>query len=145
MFNIITMAGNITFTMIKPEAVKNLQSGQILDLIINAGFNLKALKLVSLTKEKASLFYEVHKERPFYASLVEFMSSGPVIAAIIEKDNAVEEYRSFIGSTNPSDAAAGTIRNLFGTSIQNNAVHGSDSDENALKEASFFFSEFEKV
>lgn len=139
------MAGKITFTMIKPEAVNNLQSGQILDLIIHAGFTLKALKLVSLSREKASLFYEVHKERPFFNSLVEFMSSGPVIAAILEKDNAVEEYRSFIGSTNPSEAAVGTIRKIFGTSIQNNAVHGSDSDENAFKEASFFFSEFEKI
>lgn len=141
----IAMAGKITFTMIKPEAVSNLQSGQILDLIIHAGFNLRALKLVSLSKEKASLFYDVHKERPFYNSLVESMSSGPVIAAILEKDNAVEEYRKFIGATNPAEAAAGTIRNLFGTSIQNNAVHGSDSDENALKEAGFFFSEFEKI
>jgi len=137
------MTGNITFTMIKPEAVKNLQSGKILDMIINSGFKLRALKLVQLSVEKASKFYEIHKDRPFYSSLVEFMSSGPVIAAVLEKDNAVESYRDFIGATNPAQAATGTIRNLFGTSIQNNAVHGSDSDENALKEASFFFSEFE--
>jgi nucleoside-diphosphate kinase len=114
-------------------------------MILNAGFNLKALKLVKLTHENASKFYEVHKERPFYSGLVDFMSSGPVIAAILEKENAVEAYRAFIGSTNPSDAATGTIRNLFGSSIQNNAVHGSDSDENALIEASFFFSEFERI
>lgn len=139
------MAGNVTFTMIKPEAVQNLQSGKILDMIINAGFNIKALKLVRLTGEKAAKFYEVHKERPFYNSLVEFMSSGPVIAAILEKDNAIQAYRDFIGSTNPAEAATGTVRNLFGTSIQNNAVHGSDSDENAIKEAAFFFSEFDRI
>lgn len=139
------MAGNITFTMIKPEAVKNLQSGKILDMIINAGFNLKALKLIHLSTVQASKFYEIHKERPFYLALVEFMSSGPVIAAILEKENAVNAYREFIGSTNPAEAATGTIRHLFGTSIQTNAVHGSDSDENALKEASFFFSEFERI
>ncbi|MGE5383583.1 MAG: nucleoside-diphosphate kinase [Omnitrophica WOR_2 bacterium] len=139
------MAGNITFTMIKPDAVESLASGKILDIIINAGFNLRALKMVRLTKLNASKFYEIHKERPFYNSLVEFMSSGPVIAAILEKENAVETFRNFIGSTNPADAADGTIRRLFGTSMQNNAVHGSDSDENAIKEASFFFSEFERI
>ncbi len=139
------MAGNITFTMIKPEAVSNLHSGKILDLIIHGGFAVRALKLVHLSKEKAAKFYEVHKERPFYSSLVDFMSSGPVIAAILEKENAVEEYRRFIGSTNPAEAKDGTIRALFGTSIQNNAVHGSDSDENALIESGFFFSEFERV
>lgn len=139
------MAGKITFTMIKPESVKNLHSGKILDMIINGGFSIKALKMVNLSREKASRFYEVHKERPFYKDLVEFMSSGPVIAAILEKDNAVEAYRNFIGSTNPESAAEGTIRKLFGTSIQSNAVHGSDSDDNAKIESSFFFSEFEKV
>ncbi len=139
------MAGKITFTMIKPETVKNLDSGKILDMILMAGFSLRALKMIWLTKEKASKFYEVHKERPFYKDLVEFMSSGPVIAAILEKENAVEAYRQFIGSTNPEAATNGTIRKLFGKSIQSNAVHGSDSDENAIKEANFFFSEFEKV
>ncbi len=139
------MAGTITFTMIKPEAVRNLQSGKILDTIINSGFSLRALKLVSLSHEKASKFYEIHKERPFYNDLVAFMSSGPVIAAVLEKDNAVEAYRELIGATNPAEAATGTIRQLFGTSIQNNAVHGSDSDENAIKEAAFFFSEFDRV
>ncbi len=130
--------------MIKPETVKNLDSGKILDMIINAGFGLKALKMVWLTKEKASKFYEVHKERPFYNDLVEFMSSGPVIAAILEKNNAVEAYRQFIGATNPEMAAEGSIRKLFGRSIQSNAVHGSDSDENAIIESAFFFSEFER-
>lgn len=139
------MSGNITFTMIKPLAVKNLNSGKILDMIINAGFTIKALKMVSLTTDQASKFYEIHKERPFYNSLVTSMSSGPIIAAILEKDNAVQAYRDYIGATNPSEAATGTIRNLFGTSMQDNAVHGSDSDENALKEAAFFFSEFERV
>lgn len=139
------MSGNITFTMIKPLAVKNLNSGKILDMIINAGFTIKALKMVSLTTDQASKFYEIHKERPFYSSLVTSMSSGPIIAAILEKDNAVQAYRDYIGATNPSEAATGTIRNLFGTSMQDNAVHGSDSDENALKEAAFFFSEFERV
>ncbi len=131
--------------MIKPEAVRNLQSGKILDAIINSGFSLRALKLVSLSHEKASKFYEIHKERPFYNDLVAFMSSGPVIAAVLEKDNAVNAYRDLIGATNPAEAATGTIRQLFGTSIQNNAVHGSDSDENAIMEAAFFFSEFDRV
>lgn len=139
------MAGNITFTMIKPDAVESLSSGKILDMIINAGFKLQALKMVRITKANASKFYEIHKERPFYSSLVEFMSSGPVIAGILEKEDAVDTFRSFIGSTNPAEAAIGTIRNLYGTSIQYNAVHGSDSDENAIKEASFFFSELERI
>ncbi len=139
------MEGNITFTMIKPDAVKNLDSGKILDIIINGGFRLKALKMVHLSKEKASKFYEVHKERPFYGALVEFMSSGPVIAAVLSKDNAVKAFRDFIGSTNPAEAENGSIRQLFGTSLQMNAVHGSDSDENAIRESSFFFSEFELI
>jgi nucleoside-diphosphate kinase len=139
------MAGNFTFTMIKPESVRNLESGKILDIIITSGFKLRALKMVWLTKEKASKFYEVHRERPFYNDLVEFMSSGPVIAAILEKENAVEAYREFIGATNPENAAEGTIRKLFGKSIQSNAVHGSDCDENAIIESNFFFSEFERV
>lgn len=139
------MAGNITFTMIKPEAVRALHTGKILDLIIQSGFSIKALKMIHLTKEKAGLFYLVHKDRPFYNGLVEFMSSGPVIAAILEKENAVQDYRNFIGATNPAEAQEGTIRNLFGQSIQFNAVHGSDSDENAIIESSFFFSEFERI
>mgnify|MGYP000929353877 FL=1 len=139
------MEGNITFTMIKPDAVKNLDSGKILDIIINGGFQLKALKMVQLSKEKASKFYEVHKDRPFYGALVEFMSSGPVIAAVLSKNNAVKAFRDFIGSTNPAEAENGSIRQLFGTSLQMNAVHGSDSDENAIRESSFFFSEFELI
>lgn len=139
------MTGNITFTMIKPDAVRNLHSGKILDMIINAGFEIKALKMVKLTREVASKFYEIHKERPFYSTLVEFMSSGPVIAIVLQKSDAVQSFRDFIGSTNPSEAVNGSIRQMFGTSIQNNAVHGSDSDENAIRESTFFFSEFEMI
>ena len=139
------MTGNITFTMIKPEAVRNLHSGKILDMIINAGFEIKALKMVKLTREVASKFYEIHKERPFYSTLVEFMSSGPVIAIVLQKSDAVQSFRDFIGSTNPAEAVNGSIRQMFGTSIQNNAVHGSDSDENAIRESTFFFSEFEMI
>ncbi len=139
------MTGNITFTMIKPDAVRNLHSGKILDMIINAGFEIKALKMVKLTREVASKFYEIHKERPFYSTLVEFMSSGPVIAIVLQKSDAVQSFRDFIGSTNPAEAVNGSIRQMFGTSIQNNAVHGSDSDENAIRESTFFFSEFEMI
>lgn len=138
------MSGTITFTMIKPQAVADGNMGKIIDKIIEGGFNIKALKLTKLTKEQAGKFYEVHKERPFYNKLVEFMTSGPIIAAILEKDNAVKSYRSFIGSTNPEDAEPGTIRAMFATSMEKNAVHGSDSDDNAIIEGDFFFSEFEK-
>lgn len=138
------MSGNITFTMIKPQAVADGNMGKIIDKIIEGGFNIKAMKLTRLTKEQAGKFYAVHKERPFYDSLVEFMTSGPIIAAILEKENAVEAYRKFIGSTNPENAEPGTIRALFATSMEKNAVHGSDSDENAIIEGDFFFSEFEK-
>jgi len=138
------MNGNITLTMIKPEAVKNGNIGNILAKIQEGGFKIVAMKYLKLTREQAQLFYFVHRERPFYNDLVEFMSSGPIVAAILQKDNAVEAYRSFIGSTNPRDAAQGTIRALYGTNIQENAVHGSDSDENAAKEAAFFFSELER-
>jgi nucleoside-diphosphate kinase len=138
------MAGNITLTMIKPEAVRNKHIGQILAKIIEGGFEITAMKYLKLTMEQAQSFYAVHKERPFYNDLVGFMSSGPIVAAVLKKDNAVEAYRSFIGATNPQEAAAGTIRALYGTNIQENAVHGSDSDENAAKEASFFFSELER-
>jgi nucleoside-diphosphate kinase len=130
--------------MIKPEAVKNGNIGNILAKIQEGGFKIVAMKYLKLTREQAQLFYFVHRERPFYNDLVEFMSSGPIVAAILQKDNAVEAYRSFIGSTNPRDAAQGTIRALYGTNIQENAVHGSDSDENAAKEAAFFFSELER-
>jgi len=134
------MSGNITFTMIKPKAVADGNMGNIIAKIIEGGFNIKALKLTRLTKNDARKFYEVHKERPFYNDLVAFMSSGPIIAAVLEKDNAVEAYRNYIGATNPADAVEGTIRALYGTSIEANAVHGSDSDENAIIESNFYFS-----
>ena len=137
------MTGNITFTMIKPKAVENGNIGNILAKITEGGFNIKALKLTRLTKNDARKFYAVHKERPFYNDLVAFMSSGPIIAAVLEKENAVEAYRNYIGATNPADAAEGTIRALYGTSIEANAVHGSDSDENAIIESNFYFSERE--
>lgn len=133
------MAGRITFTMIKPRAVKNEHIGEILAIINKAGFHVVSLKMTRLSRRSAELFYEVHKERPFYESLVEFMSSGPIVAAILEKDNAVDDYRELIGATDPSKAKPGTIRALFAESVQANAVHGSDSDENAEREASFFF------
>ncbi|MFH1119763.1 MAG: nucleoside-diphosphate kinase [Bacteroidota bacterium] len=138
------MAGRITFTMIKPEAYQNGHAGKILDMILSNGFRISAIKILNLTSEQAGKFYEVHRERPFYNDLVGFMSSGTILAAILEKENAVEEYRKLIGSTNPADAAEGTIRKAFGQSIQMNAVHGSDSHENAIIEASFFFSELER-
>lgn len=135
---------NRTFTMIKPDAMKNGHAGAILDRIIKEGFRIVSLKLTHLSKEKAGEFYAVHKERPFYGELVEFMSSGPIIAAILEKNNAVSAFRTLIGATNPAQAEAGTIRKLFATSVGENAVHGSDSDENAAIEGSFFFSGLEK-
>jgi len=138
------MAGNLTFTMIKPTAFKNNYAGAILQMINEAGFVIKAIKLIRLTKNQAGDFYAVHNGKPFYNSLIEFMSSGPIIAAILEKENAVENYRTLIGATNPENAAEGTIRKLYATNLQQNAVHGSDSDENALIEAKFFFSELER-
>jgi len=138
------MNGNITLTMIKPDAVRNGNIGNILAKISEGGFGLIAMKYLQLTREQAEKFYEIHRERPFYKDLVEFMSSGPIVAAVLKKDNAIDKYREFIGSTNPKDAAAGTIRALYGTNIQENAVHGSDSDENAIKEAAFFFNELER-
>ena len=138
--NIIgTMAGNKTFTMIKPDAVKAGHIGAIMAKINEAGFRIVAMKLTKLSPEKAGEFYAVHKERPFYQELVDFMSSGPIVAAILEKDNAVEDFRTLIGATDPSKAAPGTIRALFATSIGENAIHGSDSDENAQIEGSFHF------
>ncbi|MFZ9694853.1 MAG: nucleoside-diphosphate kinase [Chitinophagaceae bacterium] len=135
---------NKTFTMIKPDAFRNGHSGAILDRIIKEGFKIKALKMLKLSKEKAGEFYAVHKERPFYGELVDFMSSGPIIAAILEKENAVEDFRKLIGATNPANAEEGTIRKMFATSVGENAVHGSDSDENAAIEGSFMFSGLEK-
>ncbi len=138
------MAGKYTFTMIKPDAVGNNYIGPILAKINEAGFRIVALKYTKLTDESAGKFYEVHKDRGFYGELVGFMSSGPIVAAILEKDNAVEDFRKLIGATDPQKAEAGTIRNLFAKSIEANAVHGSDSDENAEIEGNFFFSKLER-
>jgi nucleoside-diphosphate kinase len=135
---------NITFTMIKPDAFANGHTGAILDKIIKAGFRIAALKLTSLSAKKAGEFYAVHRERPFYGELVEFMSSGPIVAAILKKDNAVEDFRKLIGATDPARADAGTIRQLYAENVGRNAIHGSDSDENALIEGNFFFSNLEK-
>ncbi|MDX1667458.1 MAG: nucleoside-diphosphate kinase [Saprospiraceae bacterium] len=133
------MAGKITFTMIKPDAVRAGHIGPILAKISDAGFRIVAMKLTRLTEDKAGEFYEIHKDRPFYDELVTFMSSGPIVAAVLEKDNAVEDFRTLIGATNPAEAAPGTIRALYAKSIGENAVHGADSDENAEREASFHF------
>ena len=131
---------NRTFTMIKPDAVENGHIGSILEKINSSGFKIIAMKFTKLSLEKAENFYEVHSDRPFFNELVTFMSRGPIVAAILEKNNAVEDFRVLIGSTNPSDAKEGTIRNLFATSMGENAVHGSDSDENAMIEGAFHFS-----
>ena len=138
------MATNRTFTMIKPDATAAGNAGKILDMIIQKGYKVSALKYTKLTKEQAGEFYEIHKERPFYNDLVSFMTSGPIYAALLEKDNAVADFRTLIGATNPAEAAEGTIRKLFAKSIDANAMHGSDSDENAAIEADFFFSRFER-
>jgi nucleoside-diphosphate kinase len=138
------MANNITLTMIKPDAVAAGHSGKIIDLIIQSGFKIQALKLSRLSKEKAEEFYAVHRERGFFNDLIKFMTEGPIIAAVLEKDNAVEDFRKLIGATNPANAADGTIRKLYAIDIERNAVHGSDSDENAAIEASFHFSGLER-
>jgi nucleoside-diphosphate kinase len=135
---------NKTFSMIKPDATKKGYTGAILQMINNAGFRIAAMKMTYLSKEKAGAFYEVHKERPFYGELVEFMSSGPITALILEKENAVEDFRKLIGATNPANAEEGTIRKLYASSVGENAVHGSDSDENAIIEGDFFFSKLEQ-
>ncbi len=137
------MNGNRTFTMIKPNAVKKGYTAGILSKIEEGGFKIIALKMIRLNLEDAQKFYKVHKGKPFYESLCEFMSSGPVVAMILEKENAVEAYRNFIGATNPAEAEEGSIRKEYGTNVQKNAVHGADSDENAKKESCFFFSELE--
>lgn len=137
------MAGNRTFTMIKPDAVAAGNIGKIIDMIIEDGFSIKAMKYTKLTKAQAEAFYEVHKERPFYGELTDYMSSGPIVAAILEKDNAVEDFRKLIGATDPAEAEEGTIRKKFATSKAENAVHGSDSDENAKIESDFHFNENE--
>lgn len=137
------MSGNITFTIIKPDAVRNGHTGKIIDQILEAGFQVKAMKLFHLSDATAGAFYDIHRERPFFKDLVEFMTSGPCIPMILEKDNAVEDFRTLIGATNPAEAAPGTVRNRFAKSIDANAIHGSDSDENAIREGGFFFSEIE--
>jgi len=138
------MAGNITFTMIKPDAVEANNIGPILAKINQGGFRIISMKYLRLSQEQAGQFYAVHKERPFYGELVSYMSSGPIVAAVLAKDNAVADYRKLIGATDPTKAEEGTIRKLFAKSIAANAVHGSDSDENANIEADFFFSKLER-
>lgn len=138
------MAGTRTFTMIKPDAVAGGNTGAIIKMIEEAGFRIVALKKTHLSPERAGQFYLVHKERPFYKDLVTYMSSGAIVPMILEKENAVESFRSLIGATDPKKAAPGTIRALFATSIEANAIHGSDSDENAAIECNFFFSELER-
>jgi len=137
------MAGTRTFTMIKPDAVSDGYIGAILSKINEAGFRIVAMKLTKLSAEKAGQFYEVHKERPFYGELVEFMSSGPIVAAVLEKSNAVEDFRTLIGATDPAEAEPGTIRALYARNKGENAVHGSDSDENAAIESAFHFAQVE--
>ncbi|MEC8458537.1 MAG: nucleoside-diphosphate kinase [Bacteroidota bacterium] len=138
------MAANKTLTMIKPDAVRNGHIGAILNQITDAGFKISAMKLTQLSLTDAEEFYSIHKQRPFFGELVEFMTSGPIVAAILEKENAVEDFRKLIGSTNPKEAAVGTIRARFATSIGENAVHGSDSDENAQIEGDFHFARREQ-
>ena len=139
------MSGKRTFTMIKPDAVESGNIGNILQMISNAGFSIKAMKYTQLSKERAKAFYAVHAERPFYGDLVNYMSSGPIVAAILEKDNAVEDFRTLIGSTDPAEAAEGTIRKKYAESKGRNAVHGSDSDENAQIEGEFHFNANEVI
>ena len=133
------MATNRTFTMLKPDAVANGYIGVILEKITAAGFRIVAMKMTQLTKADAEAFYAIHAERPFFGELVEYMTSGPIVSAVLEKDNAVEDFRTLIGATNPAEAAEGTIRKMYAESISANAVHGSDSDENAAIEAAFHF------
>ena len=135
---------NTTLMMIKPDATENGHIGNILEKVTSAGFSIKALKLTQLTVNDAESFYRVHKERPFFGELVNFMTRGPIVAAILEKENAVSDFRTLIGSTNPAEAAEGTLRKLYASSMGENAVHGSDSDENAALEASFHFSQRER-
>ena len=131
---------NTTFTMLKPDSVKNGNIGAIIDKIINAGFDIKAMKLTKMSPKKAGEFYAIHKDRPFFNDLIKYMTSGPIVAAILEKENAVNDFRNLIGSTNPEEAKVGTIRKMFAKSISENAIHGSDSDENAKIECEFHFS-----
>ncbi|QSS97181.1 nucleoside-diphosphate kinase [Psychroflexus sp. ALD_RP9] len=134
------MSGHKTFTMLKPDAVEKGHIGAILNQITASGFKITAMKLTQMTTADAETFYAIHKERPFFGELVEYMTRGPIVAAVLEKENAVEDFRTLIGATNPEDAAEGTIRKKYAASISENAVHGSDSDENAEIEAAFHFS-----
>lgn len=136
---------NKTLAIIKPDAVNDNHVGEIISMICKAGFKVKALKMVKLSEDAARAFYEVHKERPFYSELVEYMTSGPCVPIALEKENAVEDYRKLIGATDPAKAAEGTVRKLYAKSVQFNAVHGSDSDDNAVKEITFFFSSKELI
>jgi nucleoside-diphosphate kinase len=139
------MSGNRTFTMLKPDTVESNNIGNVTQMITDAGFVIKAMKLTQLSKDQAKEFYSVHKERPFYEELVEYITSGPIVAAVLEKDNAVEDFRNLIGSTDPSEAEEGTIRKKYAESKGRNAVHGSDSDENAQIEAAFHFNKEDLV
>jgi nucleoside-diphosphate kinase len=139
------MAGKITLTMIKPSAVSSQYTGPILNMINEAGFRIIAMKMTKMTVKQAEEFYAIHRGKPFYESLVKYMSSGPIVTAILEKENAVEEYRKLIGATNPAEATEGTIRKKYAESVEKNAVHGSDSDENAIVECDFFFSKTERI
>lgn len=138
---LLSMAGNKTFTMLKPDAVEKGHIGAILDQITASGFRIVAMKMTQMSKMEAEQFYAIHKERPFFGELVEYMTRGPIVAAILEKDNAVEDFRALIGATNPEEAAEGTIRKKYAASIGENAIHGSDSDENAQIEGSFHFAQ----
>ncbi|SDC90173.1 nucleoside-diphosphate kinase [Williamwhitmania taraxaci] len=137
------MNGNITFSMIKPTATQNNHTGHIINMITNAGFHVIAIKMLHLSKDQAKAFYGVHEGKEFFERLIDFMSSGPIVAMVLKKENAVEDYRKLMGATDPAKAAEGTIRKLYATSMTMNAVHGSDSDENASLESRFFFSDFE--
>ncbi len=139
------MAKEITLAIIKPNATEKKATGKIIDMILSAGFEIKGMKMLHLTKKDAERFYEVHKERPFFNDLTNFMSSGPIVVMALEKENAVEDYRKLIGATNPAEAEEGTVRKLFGENIERNAVHGSDSPENGIKEVGFFFSGMELI
>lgn len=138
------MAGNITFTMVKPDATGKNFTGEILGMITKAGFRILAMKMTKLSRAQAEGFYAVHKEKAFFNDLVNFMTSGPVVAVMLSKENAVESFRNLIGATNPANAAEGTVRKLYASGIQENAIHGSDSDENAIIECDYFFSKLER-
>ncbi len=137
------MKNNLTFTMIKPDAMENGYAGEILSIILKSGFRISALKLIHLTNQQAEIFYNIHRKKPFFDELVTFMTRSPIIVAVLKKNNAVEDFRKLIGSTNPEDAEKGTVRKLFATSMGENAIHGSDSEDNAHIESSFFFNKNE--